>query len=340
MKAVILYGPHDARIVDLPIPDIKDNEILVKMDACGICGTDVEKYSGSFVTPPVLGHEVVGYIYKVSKNLKFKEGQKVFVHHHVPCRVCYYCLRGDFTLCDNFTKVNFDPCGLAEYFRVPSEIIEKEGVFLLPEDFPSERATFIEPLACCIKAVNKIKPNIGDKIAIFGSGPAGLLFLLLLKSLGITSIACIDVNNKRLDFSKNLGSEITLNPLTVDIKKEIKNWCDGRGADIAIVATSSIKAIEDAINIIRKGGTVCLFGNPKKNETLNLNASDIFIKEIKIIPSYSTTELEIYQAISILKSSLIQPEILISHRFNLNEAVKALELSEKGETIKAIVYGY
>jgi Threonine dehydrogenase and related Zn-dependent dehydrogenases len=340
MKAVLLYGIRDARVVDLPIPKINDDEILVKMKACGICGTDIEKYSGNFVTPPILGHEVVGYIYKLGKNLGgYKEGQKVFVHHHVPCRVCYYCLRGDFTLCDNFTKVNFDPCGLAEYFRVPAEIIEKRGVFVLSEDFPDDRAIFIEPLACCIKAINKIKPSIGDKVAIFGAGPAGLLILLLLRSLGITSIACIDINNKRLDFSKNLGCEISLNPVTDDLIKEIKDWSEGRGADIAIVATSSVKAIENALNIVRKGGTICLFGNPKKNELVNLNVNDVFIKEIKIIPSYSTTELEIYQAINLLGKSTIRAETLISHRFRLDETIKALELSEKGDTIKAVIYG-
>jgi len=336
MKAVLLFGKYDAKIVDLPIPIIKENEILIKLKACGICGTDVEKYQGNFITPPVLGHEVVGIIEEVGKNLDYKKGDKVFVHHHVPCRVCYYCLRGDFTLCENFTKVNLDPCGLSEYIRVPEEIVKKGGVFLL-DKINFEKGTFIEPLACCIRAINKIKPEINDKIVIFGAGPAGLLHCMLLNSMGISKIACVDINQKRLEFAKMIGAELTLNPNQDDIYKEIKYWSNNIGADISIVATSNIKAISDSINVVRKGGKICLFGSPKKDDRLEIEPSKIFIKEIKIIPSYSTTEYEIQQAIYLLETNKINPEIIITHRFSLENSIEALKVSEKGEAIKAIV---
>lgn len=158
MKSVLLFGPRDARVVENEIPKIGNDEILVKMKMCGICGTDIEKYQGNFSTPPILGHEPVGIIYEIGENITgFKIGDKVFVHHHVPCRICYYCLRGDFTMCDSFTKINLDPCGLSEYFRVPERIVKFGGVFKLNNNFKDEKAVFIEPLACCIRAINKLK---------------------------------------------------------------------------------------------------------------------------------------------------------------------------------------
>ncbi|HLI45909.1 MAG TPA: alcohol dehydrogenase catalytic domain-containing protein [Geobacterales bacterium] len=338
MKAALLFGKRDVRIVELERPKIADNEILVRLLACGICGTDLEKYEGDFITPPVLGHEVVGVIEEIGQKVEgLEKGSRVFVHHHVPCRVCYYCLRGDFTLCDQFSKVNLDPCGLSEYFRVPSQIIERKGVFKLSNNIDTERATFIEPLACCIRAVNKISPQIGDKIAIYGSGPAGLLLLMLLTRIYGTDVAAIDINDLRLDKAEKIGAALTINPTRRDISNTIKAWSNDRGVDIAIVATSSTEATKQAIKTLRKGGKLCLFGSPKKGAEIPLDLSYIFINEIKIIPTYSTTEYEIYQAISLLEKGIIAPEHMITHRFRLEQSVDALEITRRGDAIKTII---
>lgn len=338
MKAVLIFGKLDARVVDVDIPKISADEIRVKLLECGICGTDIEKYEGDFLTPPILGHETVGIIDEVGEDIKeFKKGQRVFVHHHVPCRVCYYCLKGDFTLCEQFVKFNLDPSGLAEYFRVPSEIIRKKGVFVLSDKISDDRATFIEPLACCIRALNKIKPEIGENVAIFGGGPAGLLHLLLLNKVYGARVAVVEINEKRLEFSQKVGAEILINPLKHDTVEELKKWSYGRGADVAIVATGNVEAVKQALKSLRRGGKLCLFGSPKKGTEIILDLSYIFINEIKIIPSYSTTEFEIMQSISLLERSIIEPEILISHKFKLEEAVEALEKTRKGETIKAVI---
>jgi len=338
MKAVLLFGKRDARIVDLEVPKISENELLVKLLACGICGTDIEKYEGDFLTPPILGHEVVGVIEEIgSKVGDFKKGQKIFAHHHVPCRVCYYCLRGDFTLCERFTRVNFDPCGLAEFFRIPSEIIEKKGIFLLKDSFDIERATFIEPLACCIRALNKISPQVGDKVVIFGAGPAGLLMLLLLNKIYRTDTCVVEINELRLKMAEKLGAELLINPLNEDPVKSIKDWTKERGSDIIITATSNVEVIRQAIKSLRKGGKLCIFGSPKKNQEIPLDFSYIFINEIKIIPSYSTTEFEISQALSLLERNILEPEKIITHRFKLEDAIQALEITRKGEAVKTII---
>jgi len=266
MKSVLLFGKRDARVVERDVPQIGKKEVLVKMKMCGICGTDVEKFQGNFSTPPILGHEPVGIVENVGEEVDFlNKGDRVFVHHHVPCRVCYYCLRGDFTMCDYFTKVNLDPCGLSEYFRVPSEIVEKRGIFKISNRISDERAIFIEPLACCIRAINKLNIHIGDKILILGLGPTGYLFLFLLKSLGVAEVGCADINEKRINFAKNFTKNV-FNFSNEDDKKRVMDWSE-LGADVVIVATSSIKAISDAISLVRKGGKVCIFGNPKKERS-------------------------------------------------------------------------
>lgn len=337
MKSVIIFGKKDARIVEREIPKIGSNEILVKMNMCGICGTDVEKYLGNFSTPPILGHEPVGIVEEIGKEISFVNvGDRVYVHHHVPCRICYYCLNGDFTMCDSFTKVNLDPCGLSEYFRVPSEIVSKGGVFKLSDKITNEKGIFIEPLACCIRAINKLSIKFSDKVLILGLGPAGYLFLLLLKSLGIANIACADVNEKRLNFAKRYTMNLFNFSNELD-KKEVIDWSK-IGPDIVIVATSNVKAINDSIELVRKGGKICIFGNPKRGELIGVEAAKIFLKETKIIPSYSTTEFEITQSIYLLENGLINPEELITHKYSLENAIEALEVAEKGDSIKVAVY--
>ncbi len=336
MKAVLLLGKRDARIVDLEIPRISREELRVKLLACGICGTDIEKYEGEAITPQVLGHEVVGIIDEVGEGIEeYRKGERVFVHHHVPCRICYFCLRGDFTLCSEFKKVNLDPCGLAEYFRVPSAIVKRGGVFKLSDSISDERATFIEPLACCIRALNKLKPEIGDNVVIFGAGPSGLLHLMLLKELYGTNVAVMEINDLRSKMALDLGAELVLDPRK-DVE-ELFNWSNQRGADIAIVATGNAQAINQALKVLRRGGKLCIFGSPSKNAEITIDPSFIFINEIKILPSYSTTELEIQQAISILEKSRIKPERMITHRFKLEEGIEALETTRKGEAVKTII---
>lgn len=337
MKAVIVFGRRDARVVDLEIPKIGEGEILVKMKACGICGTDVEKYEGDFITPPILGHEVSGII-EESRKEGLKVGSKVFVHHHVPCRKCYYCLRGDFTMCEEFKKVNFDPCGLAEFFRVPKKIVDLDGVFLLKDTMDFEEATFIEPLACCIRALEKVKPCIGDKVAVLGSGPSGLLHLILLKKAIGAEVAMIDINERRLEFAYSLGCDIALNPMKEGFEDRIFEWSKGRGADLVILATGNTAAFNQSIKILRRGGKLLVFGSPKKGSSIILPFDHIFINEIKIFTSYSTTELEIQRAISLIESGIPELKKMITHRFQLIDAIKALEIASKGEAIKAIVY--
>jgi L-iditol 2-dehydrogenase len=339
LKAVFIKKFGEIEVKDIPIPKINSKEVLVKMLVCGICGTDIEKIRGESGTPLKLGHEVAGVIAEVGENVKeFKVGDRVFIHHHVPCYNCYYCRHGDYTMCDSFPKSNLDPCGMAEYFRVPEVNVEKKAVLKLPSEVSFDEAALIEPIACCIRGLSKVKVNVGDDALIIGAGPIGLIMLSLLKMIGVGNVIVSEISQLRLSAAKNFGASIALNPSKENLEETIRNVTDGRGVDLAVVAVGNAKAISQALNLLRKGGQLLLFGSPPIGDMLVYDASKIFLKELKITSSYSTTEIETNIALKILKLKKINALKLISHRFKLEEAEKALKLAaESDKTLKVLI---
>ncbi|MBS7655867.1 alcohol dehydrogenase catalytic domain-containing protein [Candidatus Bathyarchaeota archaeon] len=310
------------------------------MKVCGICGTDIEKIKGESATPLKLGHEAAGVIADVGEKVtEFKVGDRVFIHHHVPCYTCYYCRRGDYTMCDEFPKSNLDPCGMAEYFRVPETNIEKNAVLKLPSEVGFDEAALIEPIACCIRGLNKVKFNVGDDVLIVGAGPIGLIMISLLKMLGAGSIIVSEIAQFRLSTAKKLGADLALNPIKENLEETVHKVTDGRGVDLAVVAVGSVKAVSQALDALRKGGQLLLFGSPPTGSMLVYDANKIFLKELKIIPSYSTTEIETNIVLKLLKLKKIDALKMISHRFKLEEAEKALKLAaESDKTLKVLIY--
>lgn len=340
MKAVFIKKIGEVEVKDIPIPKINSKEVLVKMNVCGICGTDIEKIKGESVTPLKLGHEVAGVIVEVGEKVKeFKVGDRVFVHHHVPCYTCYYCRHGDYTMCDEFPKSNLDPCGMAEYFRVPEANVEKKAILKLPSEVGFDEAALIEPIACCIRGLSKVKFNVGDNALIIGAGPIGLIMLSLLKMLGAGSVIVSEVTQFRLSAAKELGADLALNPVKENLEEAVRNVTEGRGVDLAVVAVGSVKPIPQALNALRKGGQLLLFGSPPAGAMLVYDANKIFLREVKITSSYSTTEIETNIALKLLKLKKINALKLISHRFKLEEAEKALKLAaESDKTLKVLIY--
>ncbi|MEM3475997.1 MAG: alcohol dehydrogenase catalytic domain-containing protein [Candidatus Bathyarchaeia archaeon] len=340
MKAVFIKGLGEIEVKEIPIPKINSKEILVKMVVCGVCGTDIEKIKGKAATPLKLGHEVAGVIVNVGgKVKKFKVGDRVFVHHHVPCYTCYYCRHGDYTMCDEFPKNNLDPCGMAEYFRVPEENVERGAVLKLPDEVKFDEAALIEPIGCCIRGLNKVGVNLSDDVLIIGAGPVGLIMISLLKNFGVGNIIVSETSPFRLLTAKNFGADFTVNPINEDLKETVYEVTDSRGVDLAIVAVGNAKVISQALDLLRKGGKLLLFGSPPIGDPFIYDANKIFLKELKIIPSYSTTEKETNLALKLLKLKKIDALKLISHRFKLDEAEKALKLAtESDKTLKVLIY--
>lgn len=242
-------------------------------------------------------------------------------------------------MCDEFPKNNLDPCGMAEYFRVPEANVERGAVLKLPDRVEFDEAALIEPIGCCIRGLNKVKINVGDDALIVGAGPIGLIMISLLKIFGAGSIIVSETSSFRLSAAKNFDVDAAVNPINEDLKETVYKVTDGKGVDLAIIAVGNAKTIPQALDLLRKGGKLLLFGSPPIGDSLIYDANKIFLRELKIIPSYSTTEIETNMALKLLKLKKIDALKLISHRFKLDEAEKALKLAaESDKTLKVLIY--
>ncbi|MEE9512255.1 MAG: alcohol dehydrogenase catalytic domain-containing protein, partial [Nitrosopumilaceae archaeon] len=275
MKAVVIKEASKVVIEDFEKQSHGTGDILVKMHACGICGSDLEKVFGQYGQPSMkLGHEPSGTIIEVGAEVEnLKKGDRVFVHHHVPCYSCHYCLHGNETMCEKYYETNLSPCGLAEEFIVPKWNVEHGGVIKIPDSMSFEEAAMIEPLACCIRAWNKISFQENDSVAIFGVGATGMMHVMLAKTKKASKIFCFDINDFRLGFANKFGITSALKSDDSQRKETILNETDGRGVDVSIVATGNLHAFIDAIDLTRRGGTVVLFGVPSKGAKIDLDMS-------------------------------------------------------------------
>ena len=340
MKSAYVKGPANVEIHNTEKPHVDSGDVLVQMRACGVCGSDLEKIYGQYSQPSMrLGHEPAGIISEVGSDIKeFKKGDRVFVHHHVPCYSCHFCLHGNETMCQKYSETNLSPCGLAEEFSVPAWNVAHGGVIKLPDHISFEEASMIEPLACCIRAWQKIKYKKEDSIVILGAGPTGMMHVMLSKIYGMKEIFCFDINEFRLNFARKLGITEAFHSTDSSALPKILSKTDNRGVDVAIVATGNLNAIIQSIDFVRKGGTIMLFGVPSKDAKFPLDVSKIYSKEITITPSYAASENDTKEAFELIKEKKIEIKKLITHRFDLSESAKALEYAHQGnDSMKIIV---
>jgi L-iditol 2-dehydrogenase len=340
MKAAFVKDSSSVVVEDVEKPILGTGDVLVKMHACGICGSDLEKVFGKYSQPSTrLGHEPSGTIEKVGENVTdFKKGDRVFVHHHVPCYSCHFCLHGNETMCEKYSETNLSPCGLAEEFIVPQWNVNHGGILKIPDSMSFEEAAMIEPLACCIRTWDKLSFQKGDSAAIFGVGATGMMHVMLSIVHEFDKIFCIDVNEFRLEFAKKFNITDAIKSSVPDIKQKILDQTDNRGVDVAIVATGSLQALSSAIDLVRKGGTVVMFGVPSKDAMINLNMSVIYSKEITMISSYAASDSDTNAALELIQSSKIDVKKLITHRYNIKDSPKAFEHAHHGvDSMKIII---
>ncbi len=340
MKAAYVKSPSNVEIKNVERPHAGDNDLVVAMRACGVCGSDLEKIYGQYSQPSMrLGHEPSGIIAEAGSNVKeFKKGDRVFVHHHVPCYSCYFCLHGNETMCQKYSETNLSPCGLAEEFLVPDWNVAHGGIIKLPDHISFDEASMIEPLACCIRAWNKVKFRQGDSVAILGAGPTGMMHVMLSKIFGMKDIFCFDINDFRLGFAKQIGITSAIHSSDPQAYQKVLSGTQDRGVDVVIVATGSLNAISQSIDIVRKGGTVILFGVPTKDAKISIDISKVYSKEITITPSYAASEPDTNAAFKLIEEKKINVNRLITHRFNLLESAKALEYAHQGnDSMKVVV---
>jgi L-iditol 2-dehydrogenase len=342
MKTAVVDN-KSVKIVNREVPKVNQNDVLVKMKTCGICGSDLEKVFGKYgMNSTRIGHEPAGEVIEIGENVKdFKIKDRVFIHHHVPCYSCHYCYNEDFTMCEKYQTSNIEPSGLAEYILVPEWNVLRGGLVKLPDNINFNQAALIEPIACCIRSLNKLDMKKADRIAIFGAGPTGLIHMILAKHYGASQIILVDINEFRLRFAKNIDPTIT----TINMANNNNNNLDttvfskvGKiGVDISIIATSNLDALVQSIKISRRGGTISLFGVPTKESELKIDFNLIYSKELKIVPSYAASEKEIHQTITLLTNNIIDFEPLITHKFPLDNSFDALQYAHKAKDAMKII---
>ena len=340
MDAAIVKSNSNVEIKNVEKPHVGSGDILVKMRACGICGSDVEKVFGKYGQPSMrLGHEPAGIITQVGSEVSnFVVGDRVFTHHHVACYSddCHECNHGNETMCKKYYESNLEPCGLADEYIVPEWNVKHGGVLKIPDSMSFEDAAMIEPLACCIRAWNKFTHKNNDSIAVLGIGPTGIMHALLAKIYGFEKIFCLDFNEFRLDFAKKFEAT-AINSGNTNALEQIKSETANQGVDVVIVATSSLNALKDAVNFVRKGGTIVMFGVPSKGAIIDLDMSEIYSKGITIVNSYAASDFDTKEALEKISSKQINVSHLITHKYNLQECQEAFVHAKSGDNAMKII---
>jgi L-iditol 2-dehydrogenase len=307
------------------------------MGACGLCGTDLEKIRGGYTASmPIIGHEAVGTVVALGEGTsQFRVGDRVFPHHHVPCHECHLCNRGSETMCDRYRTSNIDPGGFAERFRVPRWNVEKGGVLPLPDELDFVVASLVEPVACCIRALAKLRVMQDETVLVAGAGPVGMMHALLLQEVG-AKVIMSDVSKVRLRFAESEGVASVIDAAK-DVPAAVMKETEGMGADAAIVATGSNDAVVQSLRSIRKGGQVCLFGVPPKGSVLDYDVSELYNKEQRLLTSYAATEVDTKSALRVISSNPEGFGRIVSHRIRLPNFADAVDVAIRGDGMKVVV---
>ena len=333
MRAAVYRGRQNLQIESVEVPRIGDEEVLVRIATCGICGTDLKKIEAGLVPPPrIFGHEMAGTITQIGKDVKlWRVGDRVAVYHHIPCKDCYYCRVGAYAQCETYKKVGttagFIPSGggFAEYIRIMDWIVER-GMVKLPDHVSFEEATFLEPVNTCLKAIQKAKVFSNQTVLIIGQGPIGLILLQLARYYG-AKVWVTDILDSRLKISRNFGADRVINSNEDNVLDLVKRDTEGRGVDIAIVATANNNVIRMAMDSTRPGGLVMLFAQTKPGDLCELDLGAICTLEKDVVGSYSSSIDVNREVEELVFSGKINVKDLITHRFGLEDINQAIELA-------------
>ncbi len=337
MRVAKYYNNRDVRIEEIQRPSIEPEELLVKVMASGICGSDVLEWYRLKKAPLVLGHEIAGEIVEIgSKVSGFDFGDRVFVSHHVPCNTCRYCQRGDHTVCETLHSTNIDPGGFSEYIRVP-EINVRHGTFKLPDRLSFDDGVFIEPLACAIRGQNRAGFKSGQSVLILGTGVAGILHLICAKANGATWVGMTDLTEYRLNLSAEYGADFVLDGRE-DVAAEVKR-VNNNGVDLVIVCTGAISAFQQALEAVDDGGTILYYAPTTPGETFPLDVLEFWNKQVTITSTYANSPQDAREAIEMIKNKRVNVVPLITHRLGLAETAHGFkQVAEAGESMKVVIY--
>jgi len=321
----------------MSVPQIGEDEALLKVMASGICGSDVIEWYRVPKAPIVLGHEATGIIDKVGcKVVSLKIGDRVFVSHHVPCQLCRYCQRGNHTACHTLHTTNYYPGGFSQYIRIPKINIDF-GIYKLPDNMSFEEGTFVEPLACVSRSQRLANLQKDDTLLIIGGGISGILHTQLAKFKGVQNIIVADINPYRLQLAKKFGANHTLDAKE-NIPQKLKEVNNGRLADQVVVCTGATTAALIALDCVENGGTILFFAVPDPSVKLPVPINQFWRKEITMRTSYGAAPNDLEDSMRVLATKNLNVKDMITHRLSLIEAQEGFRLmAEAGESLKVIL---
>ena len=337
MLVAVYHNNREIRIRDIPKPEIGSDEILLKVMASGICGTDVVEWYRIPKAPRVLGHEATGIIDEAGEKVtKYKVRDRVFVSHHVPCNKCRYCLKDSHTACETLHTTNYYPGGFSQYIRVPKINVET-GVYKLTPNMSYEEGTFIEPLGCAVRGQRLANIHKDETILIIGSGMAGILHIQLAKLKGAQKIFAADINPHRLELAKKFGVDHVIDA-NGDLPQELKELNDGRAADKVIVCTGAVKAALTSLECIDRGGAILFFAVPDPTTKIPIPITQFWRNETTMRTSYGAAPRDREEALQILAQKKINVADMITHRLSIREAAEGFRLvAEARKSLKVII---
>ncbi len=332
MRAAVYHGAGRLTIEEMAAPEPGPGELVIRTRACGICGTDLMAWYQDAKAPVVLGHEPVGDVVQAGDGAPFAVGERVFVHHHVPCLECDLCRRGRDTLCERFRATRIDPGGLAEFIRVPAENTALD-VHRLPHTMSDEAGTLIEPLACILRGQRLAGVGEGSHVVIVGAGSMGLIEAELAPALGAARVVVIEPNADRRPAAEALGATV----LSACDADAVRDALGGRLADQVIVCTHAHAAMNDALHLAGPAGVVQYFAPTPPGEMVPLDLGSIFWREVELQSTYSAGPADIRDALAMLGDGRIIARGVVTHHVPFDQVDEALRLARTGEALKVVI---
>jgi L-iditol 2-dehydrogenase len=338
MRVAMYYSNRDVRLEEMPVPQIGPGEVLMRVEASGICGTDLLEWYRRHKAPLVLGHEVAGVVAAIGKGVKHhKVGERISAAHHVPCNTCHYCLSGHHTVCNTLRQTNFDPGGFAEFVRLPRLNVE-QGIFPLPDEVSFEEATFVEPLACVLRGQRLAHLQPEQSVLVIGSGVAGLLHIQLARTSGAGYTMATDIVEYRLEAARRLGADAAIQAKDYT-PASLRQATNGRLADLVVICSGATSAINQALESVERGGTVLFFAPTEPGVSVPISVNDLFWRnEITLTSSYGGGPADYAEALALIQAGKIRVKDMITHRLGLAETGLGFQLVARAQgSLKVII---
>jgi L-iditol 2-dehydrogenase len=337
MKVAVYYNNRDVRLQQVRVPEIGPGELLVRIRASGICGSDLMEWYRVQKAPVVLGHEIAGEVVEAGEGVTtFRAGDRVFASHHVPCGECRYCLAGHQSVCDLLRSTHFDPGGFAEFVRVPKINVER-GTLRLPEEITFDEGSFIEPLACVVRAQRFANLRPGASVLVIGSGISGLLHIQLARARGADRVVATDISEFRLEAAVRFGADATIHG-SEDVPARLRERNDGRLADLVVVCTGAMPAVQQAVQSVDRGGTLLFFAPTAAGVNVPIPLFEFWRDEISVVTSYAGSGEDLLDSMELIRARRVRVAEMVTHRLPLSDAGRGFHLTASGQdSIKVII---